>query len=47
MATFEILLGLSALCVGLAALAQRLGIPVTVPLVRGGEKLEAKDDAAP
>ena len=42
MAIFEILLGLVALCVGLAALAQRLGIPVTVPLVRGGEKLEAK-----
>ena len=36
MATFEILLGLVALCVGLAVLAQRLGIPVAVPLVLGG-----------
>ena len=36
MATFQILLGLVALCVGLAMLAQRLGIPVAVPLVLGG-----------
>ena len=36
MATFEILLALVALCVGLAALSQRLNIPVAVPLVLGG-----------
>lgn len=36
MATFETLLGLVALCAGLAALAQRLGIPIAVALVIGG-----------
>ena len=36
MATFEILLALVAFCVLLALLAQRLTLPVTVPLVLGG-----------
>ena len=36
MATFEILLALVAFCVLLALLAQRLNLPVAVPLVLGG-----------
>ena len=36
MATFEILLALIAFCVLLALLAQRLNLPVAVPLVLGG-----------
>lgn len=36
MATFEILLGLVAFCVLLAMLAQRLDLPVAIPLVLGG-----------
>lgn len=36
MATFEILLALVAFCVLLALLAQRLHLPVAVPLVLGG-----------
>jgi Na+/H+ antiporter len=36
MATFEILLGLVAFCVLLAVLAQRLDLPVAIPLVLGG-----------
>ena len=36
MATFEVLLGLISLCVALAVLAQRMKIPVAVPLVLGG-----------
>lgn len=36
MATFEILLGLVAFCVVLAMLAQRIDLPVAIPLVLGG-----------
>jgi len=36
MATFDILLGLVAFCVLLAVLAQRLDLPVAIPLVLGG-----------
>lgn len=36
MATFEILLGLVAFCVLLAVAAQRLDLPVAIPLVLGG-----------
>jgi Na+/H+ antiporter len=36
MATFDILLGLVAFCVLLAMIAQRLDLPVAVPLVLGG-----------
>ena len=36
MATFELLLGLIAFCVVLTLVAQRLKIPVAVPLVLGG-----------
>lgn len=39
MATFELLLGLVAFCVALAMLAQRLDMPVAVPLVLGGMAL--------
>lgn len=39
MTTFEILLALVAFCVALAVLAQRLGLPVAVPLVLGGMAL--------
>jgi NhaP-type Na+/H+ or K+/H+ antiporter len=36
MTTFEILLGLMAFCVLLAVVAQRLDLPVAIPLVLGG-----------
>jgi Na+/H+ antiporter len=36
MATFEVLLGLVAFCVLLAMIAQRLDLPVAIPLVLGG-----------
>lgn len=39
MVTFELLLGLVAFCVALAMLAQRLNLPVAVPLVLGGMAL--------
>ena len=39
MVTFELLLGLVAFCVALAMLAQRLSLPVAVPLILGGMAL--------
>ncbi len=36
METFATLLGLIAVCIGLAALAQRLRVPLAVPLILGG-----------
>jgi monovalent cation/hydrogen antiporter len=39
MTTFEVLLGLMALCTGLAAMAQKIKVPLAVPLILAGMAL--------